>query len=219
VSGTQAVDFHTTGQDFFPAGSPQRRWLDAYARGVDRFLARATAAGLKAYFFVDMIVLPTFVLAAYPNATAGAGSNRIVWNAASRALLTTLINETFARFPSCDGFIVRTGETYTYDTPYHVGNSPTNGTNALWTEFVSFLRQAVCVAHGKDLFMRAWDNWASEVSVYTAITDPIPTHPQLYFSIKHSAGDFTRPAAWNPTLASGKHAQIVEVRVSVQAPV
>jgi hypothetical protein len=33
----QAVDFHTLGQDFFPAGSAQRLWLDAYAKGVDRF--------------------------------------------------------------------------------------------------------------------------------------------------------------------------------------
>ena len=37
------------------------------------------------------------------------------------------------------------------------------------------------------------------------------THPQLYFSIKHSAGDFTRPAQWNEQLGVGKHAQIVEV--------
>jgi hypothetical protein len=33
MSGTQAVDFHTLGHDFFPAGSAQRLWLDAYAHG------------------------------------------------------------------------------------------------------------------------------------------------------------------------------------------
>lgn len=214
LSGTQAVDFHTTGHDFFPAGSPQRAWLDAYARGVDRFLSRAKAQGIKAYFFVDMIVLPTFVIDAFPNVTGGKGSgSKILWNDATQSLLAVLINETFARFPDCDGFIVRTGETYTYDTPYHVGNSPNNGTNALWTDFVTFLRHHVCEQHGKDLFMRAWDNWASRADTYTAITDPVPTHPQLYFSIKHSAGDFTRPAVWNPTLATGKHAQIVEVEL------
>jgi hypothetical protein len=36
---------------------------------------------------------------------------------------------------------------------------------------------------------------------------------QLYFSIKHSSGDFTRPASWNPQLGVGKHAQIVEVEL------
>ena len=44
---------------------------------------------------------------------------KIVWNDATESLLWTLVNETFARFPECDGWIVRTGETYTYDTPYH----------------------------------------------------------------------------------------------------
>ena len=31
MSGTQAVDFHTLGHDFFPRGSAQRLWLTAYA--------------------------------------------------------------------------------------------------------------------------------------------------------------------------------------------
>jgi hypothetical protein len=42
MSGTQAVDFSSLGHDFFPAGSAQRLWLDAYAKGVDRFSERST---------------------------------------------------------------------------------------------------------------------------------------------------------------------------------
>ena len=73
------------------------------------------------------------------------------------------------------------------------------------------------------------------------MTDQIEPHKNLYFSIKHSAGDFTRPAQWcgrggllprsllgwgsdaglmtrrcghrNPQLGVGKHAQIVEVEL------
>ena len=45
-------------------------------------------------------------------------------NAATQQLMKVLVDETFARFPGCDGWIVRTGETYTYDTPFHFGNSP-----------------------------------------------------------------------------------------------
>ena len=43
-SGTQAVDFSSVarGGDFFPAGSASRAWLDAYAKGVDRFSERST---------------------------------------------------------------------------------------------------------------------------------------------------------------------------------
>ena len=193
MSGTQAVDFHSLGHDFFPAGSAPRLWLDAYARGVDRFVSRAKAAGVKAYFFVDLVVLPTPVLEAWPNATSG---GQVLWNDATRQLLTVLVEETFARFPGCDGWIVRTGETYTYDTPYHVGNSPKDGTAERWVDFIKFLREAVCVAHGKDLFFRGWDNWPSEAAYYENMTDQIEPHKNLYFSIKHSAGDFTRPAQW-----------------------
>ena len=38
------------------------------------------------------------------------------------------------------------------------------------------------------------------------MTNRVPTHPLLYFSVKHSAGDFTRPAVWNPTVGVGAHA-------------
>ena len=193
MSGTQAVDFHSLGHDFFPAGSAPRLWLDAYARGVDRFVSRAKAAGVKAYFFVDLVVLPTPVLEAWPNATSG---GQVLWNDATRQLLTVLVEETFARFPGCDGWFVRTGETYTYDTPYHVGNSPKDGTAERWVDFIKFLREAVCVAHGKDLFFRGWDNWPSEAAYYQNMTDQIEPHKNLYFSIKHSSGDFTRPAQW-----------------------
>ena len=73
--------------------------------------------------------------------------------------------------------------------------------------------KAVCVRHQKDLFFRGWDNWPSDSTYYTNMTDQIPTHDQLYFSIKHSSGDFTRPATWNNQLGVGKHAQIVEVEL------
>lgn len=179
MSGTQAVDFHTLGQDYFPAGSAERLWLDAYAKGVDRFVARAKSAGIKAYFFVDMIVLPTTVLAQWTNATDAGGA--IQWNAATRQLLRVLVNETFARFPGCDGWIVRTGETYVYDTPFHVGNSPKGHPSAdPWVEFISFLREEVCVGHSKDLFFRGWDNWPSDASYYQKMTSQIQPHKQLH---------------------------------------
>lgn len=75
----------------------------------------------------------------------------------------------------------------------------------------------VAVGHGKDVFFRSWDNWASTVEAYTAITDAVPPHEHLYMSVKHSAADFVRPAKWNPTLGVGNHAQIVEVELQVRA--
>jgi hypothetical protein len=207
MTGTQAVDFSSTGHDFFPAGSKQRLWLDAYSKGISRFIDQAKHAGVKAYFFVDLLVFPTFVIDAYPNITGADG--KLVWNAASRQLLSVLVNETFTKFPDCDGWIVRTGETYTYDTPYHIGNSPNPSKSVeIWADFATTLRQMVCVQQQKQLFFRSWDNWPSEASYYLNMTNRVPTHPLLYFSVKHSSGDFVRPASWNPTLGIGKHAQV-----------
>ena len=181
------------------------RWRNA--------VKRAKSDGIKAYFFVDLLVFPTPVLAAWQNATTGDGKT-VAWNDATRQLLKVLVQETFARFPGCDGWIVRTGETYTYDTPYHVGNTPNPGKTAeVWVDFIKFLRDEVCAGQGKDLFFRGWDNWPSTADYYQQMTDQIEPHSQLYFSIKHSAGDFTRPAQWNPQLGVGKHAQIVEVEL------
>ena len=205
-----AVDFHTLG-DFFPAGSAARAWLDAYKVGVHAFVDRATTAGLQAYFFVDLLVFPTAVLHAWKNATPG--GSVVEWNDATRALTRVLVDETFAEFPSTTGWIVRTGETYVYDTPYHVGNSPAkagNSSQALWADFISFLRAEVCVRHGRQLLFRAWDNWPSDAKWYTGMTDMVAPHDKLYFSIKHSPKDFVRPAGWNPTLGVGAHAQARE---------
>ena len=65
------------------------------------------------YFFVDLLVFPTPVLEAWPNATGGTTGGKVQWNNATKQLLQVLADETFARFPGCDGWIVRTGETYT----------------------------------------------------------------------------------------------------------
>ena len=125
-----------------------------------------------------------------------------------------MVNETFATFGhAVDGWVVRTGETYVYDTPYHVGNSPSDSTIERWVDFITTLREFVCVQNGKKLFMRSWDNWPSDASYYTNMTAQIPTHEKLYFSVKHSAADFVRPAIFNPTLGKGTHAQIVEVEL------
>lgn len=211
MSGTQAVDFSSTGRNFFPRGSPQRAWLDSYSRGVKRWIARTQAAGLKVYFYVDLLVFPTFVIDAYPNITNGDG--KVVWNAASHELLRVLVDETFAKFPECDGWIVRTGETYVYDTPYHKGNSPSDNTQETWASFITALRDMVCEKHQRKLFFRSWTNWPSRQSYYLTLTDRIEPHPLLYFSIKHSPSDFYRPAGWNEQIGVGKHAQIIEVQL------
>ena len=43
-----------------------------------------------------------------------------------------MLREVFARFPGLDGLVVRTGETYLQNVPFHTGNNPiTEGTAKL----------------------------------------------------------------------------------------
>jgi hypothetical protein len=197
MSGTQAVDFHTLGNgDYFPAGTPQRAWLDAYARGVHAFVNRTKAAGLRSYFFVDLLVFPEAVIQAYKADICDPKTGDIVWNNKTAALLATLVNETFDAFPQCDGWIVRTGETYTFDTPYHVGNTPNPSKSmSVWVSFITELSRLVNVVRGKDLFFRGWDNWPSEVSCVmpSALSFPFLSFHFLSFN------PCTRAAPVNPT--------------------
>ena len=212
LSGALAVDFSSTGMDIFPDGSASRAWLDAFSSSIARVASRAKEVSAKLYFFVDLLVFPVALLDAVP-AMKGPG-NKVAWNDVTKKYLSVMVNETFSKFgDAVDGWVVRTGETYVYDTPFHVGNSPSDSTIGRWVDFITTLREFVCVQNGKKLFMRAWDNWPSDAAYYLNMTSQIPPHDMLYFSVKHSAGDFTRPAQWNPTLGVGHHAQIVEVEL------
>lgn len=45
---------------------------------------------------------------------------------------------------------------------------------------------------------------------YLSVTNAVAPHPRLVFSIKHTALDFWRRIALNPTLGIGQHQQVVE---------
>jgi hypothetical protein len=63
TSGTQAVDFSSTGHDYFPTGSSQRAWLDAYATGVQRFVKRAVDVSSSHILSYNRVVRPPLQLA------------------------------------------------------------------------------------------------------------------------------------------------------------
>ena len=56
-----AVNFSTLGNFF----EEELAWMESYAMGIDAFIERIKSAGLKAFFFVDMIVLPVKVIDHY----------------------------------------------------------------------------------------------------------------------------------------------------------
>ncbi|MEI8290958.1 MAG: hypothetical protein WCH99_15950 [Verrucomicrobiota bacterium] len=237
--------FAASGVDCFPAGSPDRAWLDKITPGIEREIAAAKQQGLKVFYHVDLFVLPRRLVEHFKNEICDPQTGRILLDKPKTLELhRILFNELTARFPQVDGYIIRVGETYLFDTPYHVGNGPIPRIGPAWTpnylyaetlasqppagprwtkaqadayvKLIRFLRQEICVQHGKQLFFRTWDIFPDKLHArldhYLEVSDQIEPHPLLAFSIKHTALDFWRHVKVNECLTQGQHPQIIEVQ-------
>lgn len=207
--------------------SEERQWIEDNAANLTKKIIEAKAAGLKIYPFTDFMVVPNSVWKKYGNemvADEHMGQQEIRNNSKpdirkemTKKVLRVQIEEIFETFPDLDGLVLRFGETYLHDTPYHVGNSPLrNGQNSIQDniELLKILREEVCVKRDKTLFYRTWvhDIFQYDPTTYLAVTNEIEPHPNLVFAVKHTDGDFLRTFKFNRTLAIGKHQQVVEVQ-------
>lgn len=238
------VTFSNLCVDVFPAGSEERAWLDAFSPGIEMEIATAKAAGLMVFYHIDLFVLPKRLVDHYRTEICDPVSGRILLNRPKTLEIhREMFDELTARFPDVDGYMVRVGETYLFDTPHHVGNGPIPRAGDAWTptylyhetlgkkesgpvwtpmqveayvDLVEFLREEICVKHDKKLFFRTWDIFPDKLHAcpdhYLEVTDRIPPHENLVFSIKHSALDFWRHVKMNQCLTRGKHRQIIEVQ-------
>ncbi len=224
-----ALTYDDFDQGVIPEGSKEREWIELQKKEVAEKIRRAKAAGLDIYTFTDVLVLPTMLIEKYQDQLVDKGdldtsSNSIHGKLApniERDLTVTLIKaqikEIFETFPDLDGLVVRFGETYLYDTPYHSGSSPvrSNGEKGIegHIKLINLLRSEICEKYNKKLFYRTWGMglpFHTNPDVYTSITDNVEPHDNLIFSIKYSCGDFHRLYKFNPTLGLGKHPFIVE---------
>lgn len=193
-------------------------WAKTYCQGMDWMIEETVNAGLEMYFFTDMIVFPEPLLRLYPEVVRVNTTKTLQWNNFTEYLLTVMFDEWFERFPATHGIVVRTGETYTFDTPYHAGSSPIAGAanvteqQNIWTAFINLLREVVCVKHSRKVIFRTWDSIMG-VDYYLKVTKPVKLHELLYFSVKHTTGDFFRQMSFNDMLGVGNHAQIIEVQI------
>ena len=237
--------FAASGVDCFPAGSPARAWLEKITPAIEREIAAAKKQGLKVYYHVDLFVLPKRLVEHFKNEICDPQTGRISLDRPKTlALHKILFDELTARFPQVDGFIIRVGETYLFDTPHHIGNGPIPRVGPGWTpnylyaetlagrppveprwnqtqadafvRLIRFLREELCVKHGKQIFFRTWDIFPDKLHAslahYLEVTDQIEPHPLLAFSIKHTALDFWRHVKVNECLTQGRHPQIIEVQ-------
>lgn len=237
--------FAAAGVDCFPAGSPARTWLEGFTPGIEREIAAAKKKGLKVFYHIDLFVLPKRLVEHFYDEICDPATGRILLDRPKTLELhQVLFDELAARFPQVDGYIVRVGETYLFDTPHHIGNGPIPRVGPAWTpnylyqetlsgerptvsrwtqaqtdayvKLISFLREELCVKHGKQIFFRTWDIFPDKLHAcldhYLEVSDQIEPHPKLAFSIKHTALDFWRHVKVNECLTQGKHPQIIEVQ-------
>lgn len=210
----------------FPADEAERAWLDDLAAAKDAEIAACVRARIEVHYHTDFFVLPRRVRDLLGTELCDPNTGRIdITRPATLDLYRRVLAALLKRFPAVSGLMVRVGETYLFDAPYHVGNTAVplhdpavdRGEQiARYVKLITFLREELCVRHGRRYIHRTWDYFAdrfhADPEFYLAVTDAIEPHPLLAFSIKHTGSDFFRNSHANRCLGIGKHPQIVEVQ-------
>jgi hypothetical protein len=211
-----------------PEGSEEREWILTRQNEIKEKLKAAKKAGLKVYPFTDMFVMPTVILEKYKNQIVrptdlASGFNAIhgklvpdINQPLTKELIRAQVKELFETFPELDGLVIRFGETYLFDTPFHAGGNPvrSGGKDGIdgHVQLINLLKSEICEKYNKKLFYRTWDFgfFHTNADIYKKITDQVEPHPNLLFSIKYCQGDFHRLTRFNPTLGIGNHPYIIE---------
>jgi hypothetical protein len=117
--------------------------------------------------------------------------------------------------PDFDGIVVRIGETYLHDAPFHAGKiqEPHNPDKTI-IPLIKLLREEVCVKRGKTLIFRTWLSFDRSSSSYARVDAAVEPHPLLVISIKHCENDFHRGTRFSRSIGQGRHPQIIEVQCS-----
>lgn len=187
---------------------------------VEKEFSDAKKTGLMTMSHIDLFVLPKLLVEKYSDEICDESGKISIWKEKTKEFHRKMFDEMFSKF-SVDGLIIRVGETYLHDTPFHVGNGALKYGNVefekkTFIELINFLAEEVCNKHGKYLIIRTWDLFSDKFHAneqyYLDITNHIEPLDKLFFSIKHTALDFWRNVKFNPCLGSGKHNQVVEVQ-------
>ena len=214
-----------------PEGSAEHAWAEETALKIQRQFEAAHSAGVKCFAWMQIAVLPKALVAKYKREICDPQGRVDPVLPMTQKILRMQIAEIFERLPMLDGLLIRTGEVYLHDLPYHASTDApeqqkTQGSSAILhgeeshRTLLRILREEVCVARQRMLFYRTWDfgdNFHNNPSYYLGVTDAIEPHANLIFSIKHQKGDFHQLTPFNPTLMIGRHRQIVEVQCQREA--
>jgi len=230
IGGIQTFDQLAPG--LLAEGSAERAWALQHATVLRQEIQAAHTAGLKCFAGTDMILLPKKLIEKFKGEICDKQGRIDIERPKTREIFRALLRETFARVPELDGIVVRTGEVYLQDFPYHAASGnfsddKRQGGSAILhgeqshIELLKIFRDEVCERLDKIVIYRTWSfgpqNFHENPKYYRKVTDAIEPHANLIFSIKHQQGDFHQLTLFNPTLMIGKHRQIIEVQCQREA--
>ncbi|MFZ0035580.1 MAG: hypothetical protein WAK60_11420 [Sedimentisphaerales bacterium] len=204
-----AVDWDPVDPDILPAGSEAEKWVTRKAERLHREYKRCQQAGIQVYAMSDLILFPKRLIEKFAmEKTFGDPKDP-----KTQKYLRLLLDLMFEQFPELDGLVVRIGETYLHDAPYHSGRID-NKTSAEKTiiPLMQLLREEICVKRNKQLIFRTWLSFDTDLKTYMAVSDAVQPHDKLTFSVKHCEDDFHRANPFSKVLGQGRHKQIVEIQ-------
>ena len=208
-SPTIAIDWQSVDPEIFPAGSLGREWVDKKAARIDAQHAACKSVGIKTYAMADLILLPKALIEKHGMEKTFGDPNDPQTDKFFRAAIAQM----FDRFPNLDGLVVRIGETYLEDAPFHKGHikdksSPENTIIPL----LKLLREEICVKRNKQLIFRTWMAFDTNLKNYEKVSAAIEPHPNLFIGVKHCEGDFHRGNPFSKIIGAGRHPQVIEVQ-------
>jgi hypothetical protein len=209
-----AITWDSFDDEIFPNGTDGRAWVEQRASEIDEELKAIHRSGMKAMYWSDVFVLPKSLIKKYGSMLKDDQGRWSLDSPEMIAITKYMFDAVFERFPDLDGLVIRTGEIYTQDVPFHRGRSPiTNGPES-HVQLLKILEEVVIHKHKKMVFYRTWsfDGFHTDPYYYRQVTDAIKPNKRLIMVIKHTAGDFWRTLPFNPTLGIGSHPFMVEVQ-------
>lgn len=210
-SPTLAINWDDFDKRIMPQGSPLREWAERKSARLHSMYNACKRKGLEVYAMSDLILLPKKLIELYHiENTFGNPQDTL-----TQRILRYQIKAIFQQFPQMDGLIVRIGETYLQDAPYHQGSiiGKKDADNCI-IPLLNLLRDEICVKLNKKLFFRTWWSFDVDLDKYLYITNMVQPHPNLIISVKHCEGDFHRGHSFSRILGKGRHQQLVEVQCS-----
>ena len=158
-----AVSFSKFDKRIFPKGSEEKAWIETLTKEIRTQIKACHENGLQAFYFTDIIVLPQKLVELYKDEICDEDGKISFEKPKTWEIHRIMLKELFERFPEMDGLVIRTGETYTHNIPYHIGNGPVDYKNRydksieIHARLMNLLREEVCVKRNKKIIYRTWD--------------------------------------------------------------